>query len=142
MCYFLQANPPVGKDNPPDLADLVPSDSIVLPDPPEQAASLQGPRNDHVVSDNKSTEITGAFLPECDPLNHVLEQDKIANACVFHLFSKLNRVLSDAKDARPCSCWALTFSYLVFQGIHSSWCFPASMKMSLLALLCLSYDCF
>ncbi|KAB1205345.1 Prolyl-tRNA synthetase associated domain-containing protein 1 [Morella rubra] len=54
----LEANPPVGKDNPPDLADLVPSDSIVLSDPPEKAASLQGPRNDHVISDNKSTEIT------------------------------------------------------------------------------------
>jgi hypothetical protein len=51
----LQANPPVGKDNPPDLAALVPSDSIVLPDSTEKAT------NDHVVSDNKSMEITGTM---------------------------------------------------------------------------------
>ncbi|KAE8077430.1 hypothetical protein FH972_015995 [Carpinus fangiana] len=54
----LEANPPVGKDNPPDLAALVPSDSIVLPDSTEKAASLQGPTKDRVVSDNKTMEIT------------------------------------------------------------------------------------
>jgi hypothetical protein len=69
-----QANPPVGKDNPPDLAALVPSASIVLPDPPEKAASLEAPPKDHVVSVNKSTEITGTFLVKILPLNHVLEQ--------------------------------------------------------------------
>ncbi|KAL6214962.1 hypothetical protein ACLB2K_014394 [Fragaria x ananassa] len=34
----LEANPSVGKDQPPDLASLVPSSSVVLPDPLETAA--------------------------------------------------------------------------------------------------------
>nr|GME00544.1 prolyl-tRNA synthetase associated domain-containing protein 1 [Ipomoea batatas] len=38
----LEANPPIGKDQPPDLAALVPSDAIVLPDLPEKASLLQG----------------------------------------------------------------------------------------------------
>lgn len=71
----MQANPPVGKDNPPDLAALVPSDSIVLPDSTETAASLQGPTKDRVVSDNKTLEITGTFGQDMIlPLSHVLEQ--------------------------------------------------------------------
>ncbi|XP_022773222.1 prolyl-tRNA synthetase associated domain-containing protein 1-like isoform X3 [Durio zibethinus] len=37
----LEANPLVGKDQPPDLAVLVPSGSTVLPDFPEKAPSLQ-----------------------------------------------------------------------------------------------------
>ncbi|XP_041013412.1 proline--tRNA ligase-like [Juglans microcarpa x Juglans regia] len=52
----LEANPPVGKDNPPDLADLVPSDSVVVPDLLEKAASVQGPTKDHAVSDTKGAE--------------------------------------------------------------------------------------
>ncbi|KAF5450745.1 hypothetical protein F2P56_031072 [Juglans regia] len=52
----LEANPPVGKDNPPDLADLVPSDSVVVPDLLEKAASVQGPAKDHAVSDTKGAE--------------------------------------------------------------------------------------
>ncbi|XP_041013535.1 uncharacterized protein LOC121256726 isoform X2 [Juglans microcarpa x Juglans regia] len=52
----LEANPPVGKDNPPDLADLVPSDSMVVPDLLEKAASVQGPTKDHAVSVIKSAE--------------------------------------------------------------------------------------
>ncbi|KAE8038233.1 hypothetical protein FH972_010764 [Carpinus fangiana] len=62
----LEANPPVGKDNPTDLAALVPSDSIVLPDSTKKAASLQGPTKDCVVSDNKTTEITGFYLHAMD----------------------------------------------------------------------------
>lgn len=71
----MQANPPVGKDNPPDLAALVPSEFIVLPDSTEKAASLQGPTKDPVVSDNKSMEITGTLGQDMIlPLNHVIEQ--------------------------------------------------------------------
>ncbi|XAR62788.1 Proline--tRNA ligase [Bertholletia excelsa] len=36
----LEANPPVGKDTPPDLAALVPSDAILLPEGPEKAAPV------------------------------------------------------------------------------------------------------
>ncbi|KAL9313586.1 hypothetical protein ACSQ67_019038 [Phaseolus vulgaris] len=35
----LEANPPVGKDQPPDLAALVPSGSVVLPDQPQKQSS-------------------------------------------------------------------------------------------------------
>ena len=38
ITVLLQANPSVGKDQPPDLASLVPSSSVVLPDPLETAA--------------------------------------------------------------------------------------------------------
>ncbi|XP_059631843.1 uncharacterized protein LOC132274552 [Cornus florida] len=55
----LEANPSVGKDQPPDLAALVPSDTTVLPDPPEKVASLQGPEKSHGPVNNKSTAVTG-----------------------------------------------------------------------------------
>lgn len=89
FCYYsLQANPPVGKDNPPDLAALVPSDSIVLPDLPEKAASLQAPAKAHVVSDSKYTEITGTSLAKIWYYHSIicLNKDEDINACVFPLF--------------------------------------------------------
>ncbi|CAA2983059.1 prolyl-tRNA synthetase associated domain-containing 1 [Olea europaea subsp. europaea] len=51
----LEANPPVGKDQPPDLAGLVPSDAVVLPDPTEKTASSQGPEKNHISVNNKPT---------------------------------------------------------------------------------------
>ncbi|XP_050251319.1 uncharacterized protein LOC126698258 [Quercus robur] len=74
----LEANPPVGKDNPPDLAALVPSDSIVLPDLPEKAASLQAPPKAHVVSNNKSTEITAKATEPSRKVKNV--KDKPVNS--------------------------------------------------------------
>uniref|UniRef100_A0A2N9HMM3 YbaK/aminoacyl-tRNA synthetase-associated domain-containing protein n=1 Tax=Fagus sylvatica TaxID=28930 RepID=A0A2N9HMM3_FAGSY len=74
----LEANPPVGKDNPPDLAALVPSASIVLPDPPEKAASLEAPPKDHVVSVNKSTEITAKAIEPSRKVKNV--KDKPVNS--------------------------------------------------------------
>uniref|UniRef100_A0A5B7BD62 Putative prolyl-tRNA synthetase associated domain-containing protein 1 n=1 Tax=Davidia involucrata TaxID=16924 RepID=A0A5B7BD62_DAVIN len=54
----LEANPSVGKDQPPDLAALVPSDAAVLPDPLEKVASLKGPEIKNVSVNNKSTTVT------------------------------------------------------------------------------------
>lgn len=54
-----QANPPVGKDQPPDLAGLVPSDAVVLPDPTEKKASSQGPEKNHISVNNKPTANAG-----------------------------------------------------------------------------------
>ncbi|KAL2456088.1 YbaK/aminoacyl-tRNA synthetase-associated domain [Abeliophyllum distichum] len=51
----LEANPPVGKDQPPDLAGLVPSDAVVLPDPSEKIASSQGLEKNHISVNNKPT---------------------------------------------------------------------------------------
>ncbi|KAK3230680.1 hypothetical protein Dsin_002561 [Dipteronia sinensis] len=46
----LEANPTVGKDQPPDLAAFVPSGSLVLPDPPEKAVSMQNASGNHVIA--------------------------------------------------------------------------------------------
>ncbi|KAL6984389.1 hypothetical protein U1Q18_017766 [Sarracenia purpurea var. burkii] len=54
----LEASLSVGKDQPPDLAALVPSDVIVLKDGPEKAAPSQGPVINHVSVNNKPTAIT------------------------------------------------------------------------------------
>ncbi|KAL3845544.1 hypothetical protein ACJIZ3_002947 [Penstemon smallii] len=49
----LEANPTVGKDQPPDLASLVPSDAKILVNPPEIKTSSQGPENNHISVNNK-----------------------------------------------------------------------------------------
>ncbi|PON76347.1 YbaK/aminoacyl-tRNA synthetase-associated domain containing protein [Trema orientale] len=54
----LEANPSVGKDQPPDLASLVPSDSTVLPDVPVSATPSKGPSEKHTSADIKFTKIS------------------------------------------------------------------------------------
>ncbi|KAK6939853.1 YbaK/aminoacyl-tRNA synthetase-associated domain [Dillenia turbinata] len=54
----LEANPPVGKDQPPDLASFVPSGSTVLPDPPETASSNLPSSTNHTSLDDKSPVVT------------------------------------------------------------------------------------
>ena len=50
----------MGKDQPPDLAALVPSGSIVLPDQPEKQPSSQVPKDGNLVSvDNSSKTVSG-----------------------------------------------------------------------------------
>ncbi|KDP32780.1 hypothetical protein JCGZ_12072 [Jatropha curcas] len=49
----LEANPPVGKDQPPDLAAFVPSDSTVLSDPPVKAVPLQSHTENPVSAEKK-----------------------------------------------------------------------------------------
>lgn len=52
----LEARPSVGKDQPPDLASLLPSDTIILEEgPTEKAGPSKGPESNHVVGSNKST---------------------------------------------------------------------------------------
>ncbi|KAJ4836071.1 hypothetical protein Tsubulata_008976 [Turnera subulata] len=55
----LEANPTVGKDQPPDLAALVPSGSIVLPDGPGKASPspLQAPAENNITMDKKATTV-------------------------------------------------------------------------------------
>lgn len=65
MCslFFLQANPTVGKDQPPDLAALVPSSSIVLPEQPEKQPSQQVLTDkEHVSADSKPAVAPGKVL--------------------------------------------------------------------------------
>ncbi|KAG6608051.1 Prolyl-tRNA synthetase associated domain-containing protein 1, partial [Cucurbita argyrosperma subsp. argyrosperma] len=50
----LEANPSVGKDQPPDLAGLVPSGSAFVPDTPEKTSSCPGSNENQGVADKKS----------------------------------------------------------------------------------------
>ncbi|KAL2339810.1 hypothetical protein Fmac_007750 [Flemingia macrophylla] len=57
------ANPTVGKDQPPDLAALVPSSSIVLPDQPQKQSSTQVPRDaNHVSVDNGTNTVSAKVV--------------------------------------------------------------------------------
>ncbi|KAJ1380260.1 YbaK/aminoacyl-tRNA synthetase-associated domain [Sesbania bispinosa] len=59
----LEANPAVGKDQPPDLAALVPSGSISLPDQPEKQSSSQVPKDGSLVSvDNRSKTVSAKVV--------------------------------------------------------------------------------
>lgn len=60
---FCQANPSVGKDQPPDLAALVPLDATVLSENAEKPSSKQGPLQNHEPVDITSTVVQGnSFL--------------------------------------------------------------------------------
>lgn len=54
-----QANPTVGKDQPPDLATLVPSDATVVADPPEKQAPSQASEKNHISVNNQPTTVKG-----------------------------------------------------------------------------------
>ncbi|PIN11394.1 Proline--tRNA ligase [Handroanthus impetiginosus] len=56
----LEANPPVGKDQPPDLANFVPSDATALPDPQGKQGSSQVSPKYPMPVDNKPTVNTVA----------------------------------------------------------------------------------
>ncbi|KAJ1378039.1 YbaK/aminoacyl-tRNA synthetase-associated domain, partial [Sesbania bispinosa] len=59
----LEANPAVGKDQPPDLAALVPSGSISLPDQPEKQSSSQVPKDGSLVPvDNRSKTVSAKVV--------------------------------------------------------------------------------
>ncbi|KAK6132011.1 hypothetical protein DH2020_034237 [Rehmannia glutinosa] len=55
----LEANPTVGKDQPPDLANLVPSDAAVLAVPVEKQGSSQGSEKIHISVNNQQNAVTG-----------------------------------------------------------------------------------
>lgn len=61
----LEANPPVGKDQPPDLAVLVPSDALILQDLPEQSA-LE--KNDVIVNNKPTAATAKAVKPSNSPM--------------------------------------------------------------------------
>lgn len=65
----LEANPSVGKDQPPDLASFVPSGSAAVPDPTENPTSSNGPSENYTAStDIKSTKVTvNASKPSSTP---------------------------------------------------------------------------
>ncbi|KAJ4700648.1 Prolyl-tRNA synthetase associated domain-containing protein 1 [Melia azedarach] len=70
----LEANPAVGKDQPPDLAAFVPSGSTVLPDPPEKASALQGASGDHVVANSNFKAVTEKAVKPFNKVQNVKEK--------------------------------------------------------------------
>uniref|UniRef100_A0A2P2JUD3 YbaK/aminoacyl-tRNA synthetase-associated domain-containing protein n=1 Tax=Rhizophora mucronata TaxID=61149 RepID=A0A2P2JUD3_RHIMU len=91
----LEANPPIGKDHPPDLAALVPSDSVSLSDPLENTAPLQAPAANPISSDKKSTTV---MVNAAKPLGSV--QDSKENAASKPLANTAHRP-SPASDVGP-----------------------------------------
>lgn len=79
----LEANPSVGKDQPPDLAALVPSDAIPLPEEPPKAAPLQASEKNHVSVNNKSTAVTAKAAK---PYNDA-QKEKSTNVNLSHTFT-------------------------------------------------------
>ncbi|KAH1096851.1 hypothetical protein J1N35_013772 [Gossypium stocksii] len=69
----LEANPPVGKDQPPDLASLVPSGSTVLPDLPEKTPSQDSSGN-HPSAGNHSTAVTAKADKPSSAVQNVKEK--------------------------------------------------------------------
>lgn len=62
MMLYSHAYPIFGKDQPPDLAGLVPSsDTIVLTDLLEKPGTPQGSEMQHISSNDRPTVVTGAF---------------------------------------------------------------------------------
>ncbi|KAG6776072.1 hypothetical protein POTOM_019575 [Populus tomentosa] len=73
----LEANPTVGKDQPPDLASFVPSGSTIQPDQPDKAAPPQDPTENSVPVNKKSVAATGkAAKPHTSTQN---SKDKSVN---------------------------------------------------------------
>ncbi|XP_028757578.1 prolyl-tRNA synthetase associated domain-containing protein 1 [Neltuma alba] len=106
----LEANPTVGKDQPPDLAALVPSGSIVVPDQPEKQPSPQIPIDkSHVSADSKPTVLPAKGVKPSvsekntkgKPVNNVHSQSSFADVGQFveeilHKTSEL--LLSEIKE--------------------------------------------
>ncbi|TYI39331.1 hypothetical protein E1A91_A02G083600v1 [Gossypium mustelinum] len=69
----LEANPPVGKDQPPDLASLVPLGSTVLPDLPEKTPSQDSSGN-HPSAGNNSTAVTAKADKPSSAVQNVKEK--------------------------------------------------------------------
>lgn len=93
----LEANPSVGKDQPPDLASLVPSGSTVLPDPPEAEASSKGSIENPVSVSNKSTTSTAnATKPSTNAKN---TKDKPVNGVhVSKSVTDVGKLVEDLLD--------------------------------------------
>ncbi|KAG6432624.1 hypothetical protein SASPL_104205 [Salvia splendens] len=56
----LEATPTVGKDQPPDLASLVPSDALISADPPVTKESSKGLEKNHTSADKQPVIVAGA----------------------------------------------------------------------------------
>ncbi|OVA10425.1 YbaK/aminoacyl-tRNA synthetase-associated domain [Macleaya cordata] len=74
----LEANPSVGKDQPPDLAGLVPSGTTVLADQPEKIVSIKPPSANDVPPENKSNAVAGKATKQSNNVEVVKEKSQSA----------------------------------------------------------------
>ncbi|XP_010272801.1 PREDICTED: prolyl-tRNA synthetase associated domain-containing protein 1 [Nelumbo nucifera] len=74
----LEANPPVGKDQPPDLAALVLAGTIVLPDLSEKAGSVQHPTENTVPVANNLAAVTGKAAKKSNPTSVTKDKQQAA----------------------------------------------------------------
>ncbi|XP_044479140.1 uncharacterized protein LOC123206087 isoform X3 [Mangifera indica] len=74
----LEANPTVGKDQPPDLAAFVPSGSTILPEPPEKSASSQNADGNNVITSSNSKAVAEKAVKLAKNVQNI--KDKSANA--------------------------------------------------------------
>ncbi|KAK6246182.1 hypothetical protein QUC31_000960 [Theobroma cacao] len=70
----LEANPPVGKDQPPDLAAFVPSGSTALPDLPDEAPASQDSTGNHVSAGTKSAAVIAKAVKPSGNVQNVKEK--------------------------------------------------------------------
>ncbi|KAH1255882.1 Prolyl-tRNA synthetase associated domain-containing protein 1 [Glycine max] len=106
----LEANPKVGKDQPPDLAALVPSGLIVLPDQPQKQSSSQVPEDaNHVSMDNGTNTVSAKVVKPSSgrksskgtPAKNVNSSGSFADAGQFveEILQKTSQLLlSEVKD--------------------------------------------
>ncbi|KAG5148092.1 hypothetical protein JHK82_014973 [Glycine max] len=105
-----KTNPTVGKDQPPDLAALVPSGSIVLPDQPQKQSSSQVPKDaNHVSVDNGANTVSAKVVKPSSggkntkgtPAKNVNSSGSFADAGQFveEILQKTSQLLlSEVKD--------------------------------------------
>ncbi|WCJ44620.1 YbaK/aminoacyl-tRNA synthetase-associated domain [Euphorbia peplus] len=92
----LEANPPVGKDQPPDLAVFVPSGSTILPELPEKAAPVESHADTRTSSAKKSTTAPDAKNATKLPGGSVENvKDKSAVAHQLGIFSDVGLFVED-----------------------------------------------
>ncbi|XP_052201346.1 uncharacterized protein LOC127807498 [Diospyros lotus] len=89
----LEANPSVGKDQPPDLATLVPSDAIPLPDDPAKAVPSQGPEKDSSVNKKPTTVAEKAPKQSNDS-----KKEKSTGAKLSHSFADSEKFISEVLE--------------------------------------------
>ncbi|KAL9255228.1 Prolyl-tRNA synthetase associated domain-containing protein [Drosera capensis] len=73
----LEATPVVGKDQPPDLASLVPYDTIALLEPTKLVTTSQVPLQNHDVQDNKPLKVTGKSDKQLNDLKNPKEKPAV-----------------------------------------------------------------
>uniref|UniRef100_A0A7C9D8H4 YbaK/aminoacyl-tRNA synthetase-associated domain-containing protein n=1 Tax=Opuntia streptacantha TaxID=393608 RepID=A0A7C9D8H4_OPUST len=74
----LEANPPVGKDQPPDLAAFVPSAAVVLPETSEKGTSAQAAAQNQQFTNSKSATIAAKTVKQNNEVKS--DKGKAANA--------------------------------------------------------------